>query len=169
MSEPATGGLALAEAFLRTCREHPGAGAGLGARSTDRVAGAVEAPRGGEDPSCATVVGSRERIGLGAELASRDRSRSFASGHCATRRAEPTARDAALSAARAARRHSTAAPLLQDKGKVSALEAKLKAEAEYDKYRVRQDREYISDFDREVERIQGLGQRRVKPGDGDDR
>lgn len=39
-------------------------------------------------------------------------------------------------------------PILLDKGKVSALEAKLKAETEYDKYRVVQDKNYISDFDR---------------------
>ncbi|HPJ13312.1 MAG TPA: virulence RhuM family protein [Caldisericia bacterium] len=38
-------------------------------------------------------------------------------------------------------------PILLDKGKVSALEAKLKAETEYDKYRVLQDRNYMSDFD----------------------
>jgi hypothetical protein len=30
------------------------------------------------------------------------------------------------------------------------LEAKLKAEIEYDKFRVIQDRDYISDFDKEV-------------------
>ena len=46
-------------------------------------------------------------------------------------------------------------PILEDKGKVSALEAKLKAEQEYETYRERQDREYISDFDREIKRIQG--------------
>ena len=46
-------------------------------------------------------------------------------------------------------------PILWDKGKVSALEAKLKAEQEYDIFRKRQDREYISDFDREIKRIQG--------------
>jgi len=46
-------------------------------------------------------------------------------------------------------------PILQDKGKVSALEAKLKAEGEYEVYRKRQDAEYISDFDREVKRIEG--------------
>jgi hypothetical protein len=46
-------------------------------------------------------------------------------------------------------------PILQDKGKVSALEAKLKAEGEYDVYRQRQDAEYISDFDREIKRIEG--------------
>lgn len=46
-------------------------------------------------------------------------------------------------------------PILQDKGKVSALEAKLKAEGEYEVYRLQQDVEYISDFDREVKRIEG--------------
>ena len=46
-------------------------------------------------------------------------------------------------------------PILQDKGKVSALEAKLKAEGEYEVYRERQDAEYISDFDREVKRMEG--------------
>ena len=44
-------------------------------------------------------------------------------------------------------------PIRLDKGKVSALEAKLKAEVEYDKFRVIQDRNYISDFDREIKRI----------------
>jgi len=39
-------------------------------------------------------------------------------------------------------------PILLDRGKVSALEAKLKAEAEYDKFRVIQDKNYTSDFDR---------------------
>jgi len=46
-------------------------------------------------------------------------------------------------------------PILQDKSKVSALEAKLKAELEYEIYRQRQDAEYLSDFDREVKRIEG--------------
>lgn len=44
-------------------------------------------------------------------------------------------------------------PILVDKWKVSALEAKLKAESEYEKYRIIQDKEYISDFDREVKRL----------------
>ena len=44
---------------------------------------------------------------------------------------------------------------MQDKGKVSALEARLKAEGEYEVYRRRQDAEYISDFDREIKRIEG--------------
>ena len=46
-------------------------------------------------------------------------------------------------------------PILQDKGMVSALEARLKAEGEYEVYRQRQDVEYISDFDREIKRIEG--------------
>lgn len=46
-------------------------------------------------------------------------------------------------------------PILQDKGKVSALEAKLKAEGEFDVYRQRQDVEYLSDFDREIKRLEG--------------
>ena len=39
-------------------------------------------------------------------------------------------------------------PILLDNGTVSALEAKIKAHTEYEKYRVIQDREYISDFDK---------------------
>jgi hypothetical protein len=46
-------------------------------------------------------------------------------------------------------------PVLQDKGKVSALEAKLKAEGEYAVFRQRQDAEFVSDFDREIKRIEG--------------
>ena len=46
-------------------------------------------------------------------------------------------------------------PILIDKGKVTALEAKLKAEAEYEIFRKRQDKEYISDFDREIKRLEG--------------
>ena len=46
-------------------------------------------------------------------------------------------------------------PILKDKGRVSALEAKLKSEQEFEKYRVIQDKNYISDFDREVKRITG--------------
>jgi hypothetical protein len=43
-------------------------------------------------------------------------------------------------------------PILKDKGKVSALEAKLKAETEFEKHRVIQDRNYESDFDRVVKK-----------------
>jgi len=46
-------------------------------------------------------------------------------------------------------------PILADNGKVSALEAKLKAETEYEVFRKRQDKEYISDFDREIKRLKG--------------
>ncbi|MBU4486080.1 MAG: virulence RhuM family protein [Candidatus Delongbacteria bacterium] len=46
-------------------------------------------------------------------------------------------------------------PILTDKGKVTALEAKIKAEGEYDKFRVEQDRNYVSDFDEEVKRLLG--------------
>ena len=41
-------------------------------------------------------------------------------------------------------------PILNDKGKVTTLEAKLKAEGEYEKYRVIQDQHYISDFDKQI-------------------
>ena len=46
-------------------------------------------------------------------------------------------------------------PVLQDAGRITALEAKLKAEAEYEVFRQRQDTEFISDFDREVRRLTG--------------
>jgi hypothetical protein len=46
-------------------------------------------------------------------------------------------------------------PILQDKGKVSALEAKLKAEQEYETFRKIQDQYYLSDFDKEIKRIKG--------------
>ena len=46
-------------------------------------------------------------------------------------------------------------PILEDKGKVSSHEAKLKALQEYEVYRRKQDSEYISDFDREVKRLTG--------------
>lgn len=46
-------------------------------------------------------------------------------------------------------------PILKDKGKISALEAKLKAEHEYEIYRIQQDKDYISDFDKEIKKITG--------------
>ncbi len=46
-------------------------------------------------------------------------------------------------------------PILKDKGRVTALEAKLKAEREFEEYRVIQDKNYISDFDKEIKRIIG--------------
>jgi len=44
-------------------------------------------------------------------------------------------------------------PILLDQGKVTALEAKLKAEQEYAVFRVEQDKNYISDFDKEIKRL----------------
>ena len=44
-------------------------------------------------------------------------------------------------------------PILKDKGKVSMLEAKLKAESEFEKFRVIQDQNYESDFDREIKKL----------------
>ena len=46
-------------------------------------------------------------------------------------------------------------PILTDAGKIGKLEAKLKAEQEYETYRKMQDKNYISDFDREIKRISG--------------
>ena len=46
-------------------------------------------------------------------------------------------------------------PILKDKGRVSALEAKLKAEQEYEQFRVIQDKNFISDFDKEIKRVTG--------------
>lgn len=46
-------------------------------------------------------------------------------------------------------------PILEDKGKVSALQARLKAEGEFEIYRQRQDAEYVFDFDREIKRLEG--------------
>jgi hypothetical protein len=44
-------------------------------------------------------------------------------------------------------------PILNDKGTVSHLEAKLKAENEFEKYRVIQDNLYISDFDQQIKKL----------------
>lgn len=48
-------------------------------------------------------------------------------------------------------------PILKDKGKVTALEAKITAEQEYEKFRKIQDKNYISDFDKEIKRLKGEG------------
>jgi hypothetical protein len=53
-------------------------------------------------------------------------------------------------------------PILTDKGKVTALEAKLKAEQEYEKFRPIQDQGYLSDFDRQIQRL-------ISDGDGGER
>jgi hypothetical protein len=44
-------------------------------------------------------------------------------------------------------------PILQHKGTVSALEAKIKAEVEYEKYKVIQDQSFESDFDKEIKKM----------------
>lgn len=49
-------------------------------------------------------------------------------------------------------------PLLEGPGSISALEAKIKAECEYAKYRIKQDRDYVSDFDKEIRRLKGDGE-----------
>ncbi len=46
-------------------------------------------------------------------------------------------------------------PILTHKGKISQIEAKLKAETEYDKYRIVQDELYQSDFDKEIKKLIG--------------
>ena len=44
-------------------------------------------------------------------------------------------------------------PILTHKGKVSQLEAKIKAESEFEKYRVIQDEIFESDFDKEIKKL----------------
>ena len=44
-------------------------------------------------------------------------------------------------------------PILKDNGKVTMLEAKLKAEQEFDKFRVIQDKNWESDFDKMIKQI----------------
>lgn len=44
-------------------------------------------------------------------------------------------------------------PILQDNGKISAEMAKLKAEKEYEVFRVKQDQQYVSDFDKAVKTL----------------
>lgn len=44
-------------------------------------------------------------------------------------------------------------PILTHKGKISMLEAKLKAESEFEKFRVIQDQNFESDFDREIKKL----------------
>ena len=46
-------------------------------------------------------------------------------------------------------------PILRDKGKVSALEAKLEAEAEYEVFRRARTQTISPTFDREIKRIEG--------------
>ena len=50
-------------------------------------------------------------------------------------------------------------PILQDFGKVSAEMARVKAETEYERFRVRQDLEYVSDFDKAVKALKGASKK----------
>ena len=47
-------------------------------------------------------------------------------------------------------------PILPGKGKISAEQAKIKAFEEYNKFRIIQDRDYLSDFDRERKHPEAL-------------
>lgn|GEM_PF-1639875 len=46
--------------------------------------------------------------------------------------------------------------LLLDNGKITALEAKIKAENEFDKFRLIQDKNYQSSFDKYLEQLEDL-------------
>lgn len=46
-------------------------------------------------------------------------------------------------------------PVLENAGSVTALEAKIKAEGEYEVFRRIQDQTYVSDFDKEIKRLKG--------------
>ncbi len=54
--------------------------------------------------------------------------------------------------------------VLQDAGKVTAEIAKAHAEAEFEKYRIVQDRLFESDFDRVIKRIESSGQMDIDEG-----
>jgi len=56
-------------------------------------------------------------------------------------------------------------PILMEKGTVTMLAAKLKAESEFAKYRVLQDLNYESDFDKEIKKIsEGISKKTKKKG-----
>ncbi|MES2241195.1 MAG: virulence RhuM family protein [Bacteroidota bacterium] len=50
-------------------------------------------------------------------------------------------------------------PILNEKGKISHLEAKIKTEMEFDKFRIIQDREYLSDFDKEILNLERISKK----------
>jgi hypothetical protein len=54
-------------------------------------------------------------------------------------------------------------PVLADKGKVSALAAKLKAETEFESFRERQDADYVSDFDRVLAETRAIRPSAARP------
>jgi hypothetical protein len=51
---------------------------------------------------------------------------------------------------------------LQDLGKISAQKARLKAEMEYEKFRVVQDKIFESDFDKEVKKMISVNKKSSK-------
>ncbi len=53
-------------------------------------------------------------------------------------------------------------PILKEKGKVSMLEAKLKAFSQYEKFRIIQDKTYESDFDKEVKTLKEKESARIR-------
>ena len=54
----------------------------------------------------------------------------------------------------------TNSPILANLGKITMLEAKIKAEAEYDKFRVIQDKNYVSDFDKVVKSLESKNKKK---------
>ena len=46
-------------------------------------------------------------------------------------------------------------PILTHKGFISKIEAEIKAHNEYEKYRIIQDKNYLSDFDKEIKKLKG--------------
>ena len=50
--------------------------------------------------------------------------------------------------------------LLKDAGKVTAAIAKLHAESEFEKYRIVQDRQFLSDFDKYLLELEEKGERK---------
>lgn len=51
--------------------------------------------------------------------------------------------------------HLAQRPILEDSGHISAIEAKIKAEREFEVFRKTQDINYVSDFDKEIKRLKG--------------
>lgn len=45
--------------------------------------------------------------------------------------------------------------VLENASSITALEAKIKAESEYEVFRKTQDQNYVSDFDKEIKRLKG--------------
>ena len=50
--------------------------------------------------------------------------------------------------------------ILQDAGKISAEIARAKAESEFEKYRIVQDRMFMSDFDRYLEELEDTAEKK---------